>query len=69
MRLAQKSIPTGLVYKQNEEVLEEVGVAPLQKMLEKRDWAGLEGKKVRTDKQGYTCLACMGESGEMRLYR
>lgn len=46
MRLAQKSIPTGLVYKQNEEVLDAVGVAPLQKMLEARDWTGLEGKKV-----------------------
>lgn len=46
VRLAQKSIPTGLVYKQNEEVLDAVGVAPLQKMLEARDWTGLEGKKV-----------------------
>lgn len=46
VRLAQKSIPTGLVYKQNEEVLEEVGAAELQKMLERRDWSGLEGKKV-----------------------
>ncbi|CAN0011334.1 unnamed protein product [Scytosiphon promiscuus] len=46
VRLGQKSIPTGLVYKQNEEVLEEVGAAHLQKMLETRDWTGLEGKKV-----------------------
>ncbi|CAB1119769.1 unnamed protein product [Ectocarpus sp. CCAP 1310/34] len=46
VRLAQKSIPTGLVYKQNEEVLEEVGAGDLQKMLEVRDWTGLEGKKV-----------------------
>ncbi|CBJ27776.1 conserved unknown protein [Ectocarpus siliculosus] len=45
VRLAQKSIPTGLVYKQNEEVLEEVGAGDLQKMLEVRDWTGLEGKK------------------------
>ena len=49
MRLAQKSIPTGLVYKQNEEVLEEVGAADLQKMLETRDWRGLEGMKVTVD--------------------
>lgn len=48
VRLGQKSIPTGLVYKQNEEVLEEVGAAHLQKMLETRDWTGLEGKKVRS---------------------
>eukprot|EP00904_Undaria_pinnatifida_P002264 jgi/Undpi1/12038/HiC_scaffold_4.g01737.m1 len=46
VRLAQKSIPTGLVYKQNEEVLTEVGAGELQKMLEQRDWGGLEGKKV-----------------------
>ncbi|CAN0303343.1 unnamed protein product, partial [Ectocarpus sp. 4 AP-2014] len=46
VRLAQKSIPTGLVYKQNEEVLEEVGASDLQKMLQDRDWTGLEGKKV-----------------------
>lgn len=46
VRLAQKSIPTGLVYRQNEEVLDEVGAADLQKMLERRDWSGLEGKKV-----------------------
>ncbi|CAM9355890.1 unnamed protein product [Ascophyllum nodosum] len=46
VRLAQKSIPTGLVYKQNEEVLDKVGASQLQKMLERRDWTGLEGKKV-----------------------
>ena len=48
VRLGQRSIPTGLVYKQNEDVLEEIGAGTLQKMLEKRDWAGLEGKKVNT---------------------
>jgi hypothetical protein len=46
VRLAQKSIPTGLVYQQNEEVLESVGAAALQSMLEARDWEALSGKKV-----------------------
>eukprot|EP00752_Nemacystus_decipiens_P004817 g4384.t1 len=51
VRLAQKSIPTGLVYKQNEEVLEDVGAADLQKMLERRDWSGLEGKKEEEEEE------------------
>ncbi|CAM9915761.1 unnamed protein product, partial [Choristocarpus tenellus] len=46
VRLAQKSIPTGLVYKQNEAVLTKVGSSKLQNMLEARDWAGLSGLKV-----------------------
>ncbi|CAM9797516.1 unnamed protein product [Discosporangium mesarthrocarpum] len=48
VRLAQKSIPTGLVYKQNEEVLSEVGSTRLQDMLEARDWVDLAGLKVMT---------------------
>ena len=58
MRLAQKSIPTGLVYKQNEEVLTEVGAGELQKMLEQRDWGGLEGKKVRFTITQDACCCC-----------
>jgi hypothetical protein len=46
VRLAQKSIPTGLVYQQNEEVLESVGAGALQEMLEARDWEALSGEKV-----------------------
>ncbi|KAG5187939.1 hypothetical protein JKP88DRAFT_347909 [Tribonema minus] len=46
VRLAQRSVPTGLVYKQNEEVLEAIGAAPLQRMLEARDWSGLAGQRV-----------------------
>jgi hypothetical protein len=46
VRLAQKSIPTGLVYKQNEDTLQSVGAATLQDMLETRDWSGLQGLHV-----------------------
>jgi len=46
VRIAQKSIPTGLVYKQNEESLAEVGAAALQKMLVARDWAELDAHRV-----------------------
>ncbi|CAM9912340.1 unnamed protein product, partial [Ectocarpus sp. 6 AP-2014] len=65
VRLAQKSIPTGLVYKQNEEVLEEVGAGDLQKMLEVRDWTGLEGKKVDRRRVEYyqTARKLQGEDG------
>lgn len=41
VQLAQKGIPTGQVYKQNEERLTEVGAGVLEKMLYDRDWAGL----------------------------
>jgi len=41
VRAAQKGIPTGLVYKQNEERLSEVGAVVLEKMLYDRKWEGL----------------------------
>jgi hypothetical protein len=41
VRAAQKGIPTGLVYKQNEERLSEVGADVLEKMLYDRQWNGL----------------------------
>lgn len=41
VQLAQKGIPTGQVYKQNEERLNEVGAVVLEKMLYNRDWNGL----------------------------
>ena len=46
MRLAQKSIPTGLVYTQNEETLVEVGSEALQEMLVGRDWSPLKDTRV-----------------------
>ena len=46
VRLAQKSIPTGLVYTQNEETLMEIGSDALYDMLVKRDWSSLKDTKV-----------------------
>ena len=41
VRNAQKGVPTGIVYKQNEERLNAVGAEVLGKMLFQRNWAGL----------------------------
>ncbi|KAJ1442045.1 hypothetical protein B484DRAFT_442458 [Ochromonadaceae sp. CCMP2298] len=41
VRAAQKGVPTGIVYKQNEERLTAVGSGVLEKMLYARDWTGL----------------------------
>jgi len=46
VRAAQKGIPTGLVYQQNERTLNEIGAPQLERMLRLRDWKGLEGHKV-----------------------
>lgn len=41
VRAAQRGIPTGQVYKQNEERLRSIGVKKLQTMLYQRDWSEL----------------------------
>ena len=41
VRAAQKGVPTGQVYAQNEQRLGKVGVATLEKMLYERKWVGL----------------------------
>ena len=46
VRTAQKGIPTGLVYQQNEKILGEIGTEELERMLRLRDWEGVAGKKV-----------------------
>jgi hypothetical protein len=46
VRAAQKGIPTGLVYKQNEKTLSSVGSKSLEKMLRMRDWTDIAGLKV-----------------------
>ncbi|KAL9184923.1 hypothetical protein ACHAXT_002700 [Thalassiosira profunda] len=46
VRVAQKGIPTGLVYQQNEKTLGKIGTAQLEKMLRLRDWSDIEGMKV-----------------------
>eukprot|EP01038_Epipyxis_sp_PR26KG_P005370 gene5370-7448_t len=46
VRAAQKGVPTGLVYKQNEERLSEIGTKTLEKMLYCRDWSALPSHQV-----------------------
>ena len=46
VRAAQKGIPTGLVYKQNEKTLGGVGVDKLETMLRLRDWSEIADVKV-----------------------
>uniref|UniRef100_A0A7S0T487 Uncharacterized protein n=1 Tax=Erythrolobus madagascarensis TaxID=708628 RepID=A0A7S0T487_9RHOD len=44
VRAAQRVIPTGLVYRQNETTLQEIGSGKLEQMLRKRDWAPLKNR-------------------------
>ncbi len=46
VRTAQRGIPTGLVYQQNEKTLSEIGARELERMLRLRSWDELEDKKV-----------------------
>jgi hypothetical protein len=46
VRTAQRGIPTGLVYKQNEKTLSQVGVDKLETMLRLRDWTDTVEFKV-----------------------
>lgn len=56
VRRAQKGIPTGLVYKQNDAILGEIGEAALTEMMVSGSWeAGVEGHEV--DRSEYEALA------------
>jgi len=46
VRAAQKGIPTGLVYQQNEKTLTKIGVKSLETMLRLRDWSEIADLKV-----------------------
>jgi hypothetical protein len=46
VRAAQRGIPTGLVYKQNEKALSGIGVDKLETMLRLRDWGEIADVKV-----------------------
>jgi hypothetical protein len=46
VRAAQKGIPTGLVYQQNEKTLANIGVDKLETMLRLRDWTDVADVKV-----------------------
>jgi len=66
VRLAQKSIPTGLVYTHNEETLVEVGSKALQEMLVNRDWSALKDTRVdrRYNKLGKIAQMLRDHDGE-----
>jgi len=68
VRAAQKGIPTGLVYQQNEKTLNKVGVNELEKCLRLRDWDSLEDEKVnRRDHEALRVAQDMqqSETGEV----
>ena len=54
VRAAQKGIPTGLVYKQNEKTLASVGVDKLETMLRLRDWSDIAD--VTVNRKEYDAL-------------
>ncbi|GMI00828.1 hypothetical protein TrLO_g13555 [Triparma laevis f. longispina] len=55
VRRGQRGIPTGLVYRQNEKILNKVGDKELEEMLRTRNWDGLDGLTV--DRSEYEALA------------
>jgi hypothetical protein len=57
VRAAQKGIPTGLVYKQNEKSLNKVGVDKLETMLRLRDWTPVtDSKEYKVNRREYDAL-------------
>ena len=64
VRAAQKGIPTGLVYQQNEKTLGRVGADELETMLRLRDWSGIEDVKVnRRDMEALRVAQDFQQSG------
>jgi hypothetical protein len=57
VRAAQKGIPTGLVYKQNEKSLNKVGVDKLETMLRLRDWTPVtDSNEYKVNRREYDAL-------------
>ena len=66
VRAAQKGIPTGLVYQQNEKTLDAVGATELEAMLRKRDWSAVEELRVnRRDMEALRIAQDYKETGEV----
>lgn len=64
VRAAQKGIPTGLVYKQNEKTLSKIGVDKLETMLRLRDWGEIADVKVdRRDMEALRVARDFQETG------
>jgi hypothetical protein len=67
VRAAQKGIPTGLVYKQNEKTLSSIGVDKLETMLRLRDWEDMEEIKVnRKDIDALKIAQDFQETGSLK---
>uniref|UniRef100_A0A7S2UK38 Phosphagen kinase C-terminal domain-containing protein n=2 Tax=Attheya septentrionalis TaxID=420275 RepID=A0A7S2UK38_9STRA len=64
VRAAQKGIPTGLVYQQNEKTLTNVGTEQLETMLRLRDWSAISDVKVnRRDMEALRVAQDLQQSG------
>lgn len=66
VRSAQRGIPTGLVYQQNEKTLNSVGTKKLETMLRMRDWSEIEDLKVnRRDMEALRMAQDYQSTGEI----
>jgi len=66
VRAAQKGIPTGLVYQQNEKTLTKIGTNSLEKMLRLRDWGEIADLKVdRKDMEALRVAQDLQSTGEV----
>lgn len=68
VRAAQRGIPTGLVYKQNEKTLTGIGVEKLETMLRLRDWDEIADVKVnRREMEALRLAQDFQQSGTVRV--
>jgi hypothetical protein len=66
VRAAQRGIPTGLVYQQNEKTLSSVGTQQLETMLRRRDWSAISELRVnRRDMEALRIAQDYKETGEV----
>jgi hypothetical protein len=67
VRTAQKGIPTGLVYKQNEKTLNAIGTDKLETMLRLRDWSDIADVKVdRKDMEALRVARDFQQTGSVK---
>ena len=67
VRAAQRGIPTGLVYQQNEKTLNAVGTEKLETMLRLRDWSEISDIKVnRKDMEALRVARDFQETGSLK---
>lgn len=71
VRAAQKGVPTGIVYKQNEERLTEIGTNALEEMLYNRHWDDLpahsaHAKSLRAREAKEVSISAVDRTGNKR---